>query len=88
MQPNFQEMADTNSRIMCLAMTDECPGVPAMLWDDKVSSLYEANSTYSAERRLLYALFLVLSLLFRISVQDLAACNRDLRTACQHTTNL
>ncbi len=63
-------------------------GVPAKLWDDQVSLLNEAKSTYSAEQRLLYALFLVLYLLFRISVQDLAAFNRDLGTAGRHTTNL
>ncbi len=44
----------------------------------------EAMPTYSAEQGLLYALFLVLYLLFWISVQDLAACNLDLRTARLH----
>ena len=68
------------------AMTDECPGSPATLWEDQTSLLYEAKPTHSAERRLLYALFLVLFLLFWLSVQDLAACNRDLRTAGRHTT--
>jgi hypothetical protein len=38
--------------------------------------------------RLLYALFLVLYLLFQMSVQVLAACNLDLHTAGRHTTNL
>jgi hypothetical protein len=70
------------------AMTDKCPGAPAKLWDDQASSLYEVKPTYSAERRLLNALFLVLFLLFPLSVQDLAACNIDLRTSAQHTTIL
>ncbi len=42
-------------------MTDKSPAAPAQLRDD---SLYEAMPTYSAELRLLYALFLVLYLLF------------------------
>ncbi len=70
------------------AMTDKCPGVPAKLWDDQASPLYEAKPTYSVERRLLYTLFLVLFILFRLSVQDLAACKTDLRTAGRHTTIL
>ena len=41
--------------------------------DDQASSLCEAKSTYSGEQRLLYALCLVLYLLFQMSVQDLAA---------------
>jgi hypothetical protein len=57
-------MAEANSRAMRQAMTDKCPGLPAKLWDDQASSLYEAKSTYSAELRLLYALFFVLYLLF------------------------
>ena len=69
-------------------MTDKCPGVPAKLWDDQVSPLYEAKASYSAERRLLYTLFLVLFILFQLSVQDLAACNIDLRTAGLQTTIL
>ena len=60
---------------MLLAMTDKCPGAPATLQNERASSLYEARSTYSAEKRLLYALFLVLYLLFWMSVQDWAACN-------------
>ncbi len=73
-----------------MTVTDMCPGEPAKLWDDPASSLYEAKSTYSAELRPLYTLFLVLYLLFWTSVQDLAACNLnfDLRTAVWSTTNL
>ena len=52
------------SRPMRRAMTDKCPGAAAELWDDQASSLCEAKSTYSGEQRLLYALFLVLYLLF------------------------
>ncbi len=81
-------MADANSRPMRQAMTDKCPGVAAKLWDDQASPFFQAMPTYSAERRLLYTLFLVLFILFRLSVQDLAACNIDLRTAGQHTTLL
>ena len=73
------------SRPMLRAMTDKCPGVAAKLWDDQASSLCEAKSTYSGEQRLLYALFLVLYLLFQMSVQDLAAYNLNLRTAGRHT---
>ena len=62
--PNFEELADNNSRPMLQAMTDKCPGAPATLQDERASSLYEARSTDSAEKRLLYALFLVLYLLF------------------------
>ena len=62
--PNFQELADADSRPMRRAMTDKCPGAAAKLWDDQASSLCEAKSTYSGEQRLLYALFLVLYLLF------------------------
>ncbi len=55
--PNFQELADADSRPMRRAMTDkpECPGAAAKLWDDQASSLCEAKSTYSGEQRLLYA---------------------------------
>ena len=84
--PYFHELADANTRLMRWGMTDECPGLPATLWEGQTSLLYEAKPTHSAERRLLYALFLVLFLLFWLSVQDLAACNRDLRTAGRHTT--
>ena len=68
------------------AMTNK--SLAASAWDDQASLLYEAKSTFSAQQRLLYALFLVLYLLFRMSVQDLAACNLDIRTAGRHTTNL
>ncbi len=88
MHPFFQELADANLRPMRQAMTDKCPGVPAKLWDDQASPFNEANPTYSAERRLLYALRLVLFILFQFSVQDLAACSIDLGTAGQHTTIL
>jgi hypothetical protein len=54
LHPYFQELADTNLRPMHQAMTDKCPGVPAKLWDDQASPLYEAKTTYSAERILLY----------------------------------
>ncbi len=69
-------------------MTDKCPGVPAKLCDDQASLYYEAKPTHSAERRLLYALYLVSFLLFLLSVQDLAAGTIDLRTAGRHTTIL
>ena len=83
--PNFQEQADAVSRPMRRAMTDKCPGAAAELWDDQASSLCEAKSTYSGEQGLLYALCLVLYLLFQMSVQDLAACNLNLRTAGRYT---
>ena len=67
------------------AMTDKCPGAAAEHWDDQASSLCEAKSTYSGEQGLLYALCLVLYLLFQMSVQDLAACNLNLRTAGSYT---
>ena len=88
--PNFQELADADSRPMRPAMTDKCPGAAATwkLWGDQASSLCEAKPTYSCEQRLLYALFLGLYLLFWMSVQDLAACNLDLRTAGRHTSIL
>ena len=79
--PKFQERADANSRPMRRAMTDKCPGAAAKLWDEQASSFCKAKSTYSGQQRLLYALFLVLYLLFCFSVQDLAACKLDLRTA-------
>ncbi len=60
--PFFQELADANLRPMRQAMTDKCPGVPAKFWDDQGSLLNEAKCTYSAERRLFYALSLVLFL--------------------------
>ncbi len=85
LHPFFQELADANLRPMRRAMTDKFPGVPAKLWDDQASPFNEAKPTYSAERRLFYALCLVLFLLFRSSVQDLAACSIDLGTAGQHT---
>jgi hypothetical protein len=88
LHPFFQELADANLRPMLRAMTDKCPGVPAKLWDDQASPFNKATPTYSAERRLLYALCLVLFLLFQLSVQDLAACSFDLGTAGQHTTFL
>ena len=47
--PNYQELADTNSRPMLRAMTDKCPGAPETLQNEHASSLYEARSTYSAE---------------------------------------
>ena len=80
-------LADADSRPMRRAMTDRsrCPGAAAKLWDDQASLLCEAKSTYSGEQRLLYALNLVLYLLFRTSVQDLAACKLNLRTAGRHT---
>ena len=62
--PNFQELANTNCRPTRPAMTDKSPAAPAQLRDDQANSLYEAMPTYSAELRLLYALFLVLYLLF------------------------
>ena len=71
--PYFQELVDAYSRPMHQAMTDKCPGAPAKLWGEQASSHYEAKPTYSAEKRLLYALFLVLFLLFQLSVQDFAA---------------
>jgi hypothetical protein len=69
-------------------MTEKCPGAAAKLWDDKASSICETKSTYSCEQWLLYALFLVLYLLFWMSVRNLAACNLDLRTAGQHPSIL
>ena len=80
----FQELVDAYSRPMHRAMTDKCPGAPAKLWGEQASSHFEAKPKYSAEKRLLYALFLVLYLLFRLSVQDFAAWNIDLRTVGQH----
>jgi hypothetical protein len=71
--PYFQELVDAYSRPMHRAMTDKCPGAPAKLWGEQASSHYEAKPKYSAEKRLLYVLFLVLFLLFQLSVQDLAA---------------
>ncbi len=71
--PYFQELVDAYSRLMHQAMTDKCPGAPAKLWDRQASSHYEAKFKYSAGKRLLYVLFLVLFLLFQLSVQDLAA---------------
>ncbi len=88
LHPHFRELSDTNQRPMRRAMTDKCPGVPAKRWDDQASLFNEAKPTYSAERRLLYALCLVLLILFRLFVQDLAPCNIDLGTARQHTTIL
>ena len=43
--PNFQGLADADSRPMRRAMTDRCPGAAAKLWDDQASSLCEAKST-------------------------------------------
>ena len=80
----FSGLVDAYYRLMHRAMTDKCPGAPAKLWGEQASSHYEAKPTYSAEKRLLYALFLVLFLLFWLSVQDLAAWNIDLRTVGQH----
>ena len=71
--PYFQELVDAYSRPMHRAMTDKCPGAPAKLWGEQASSHYEAKPKYSAEKRLFYVLFLVLFLLFQLSVQDLAA---------------
>jgi hypothetical protein len=92
LHPYFQELADANLHPTSMRrgtrMTDKCPGVPAKLCDDQASLLYEAKPTYSAERRQLYALFLVLFLLFQLSVQDLAAGNIDQRTAGRYTTIL
>ncbi len=88
LHPFFKELADANLRTLRRAMTDKCPGVPAKLWDDQASPFNGAKSTYSAERRLLYALCLVLFLFFQLSVQDFAACCIDLGTAGQHTTIL
>ena len=87
-QPNWQELADTNSRPVRRAMTEKCPGAPAVLWDEQESSRYQDKSTFPAEQRLLYALFFLLYLLFWMSDQDWAACNLDLRNARRHTTNL
>ena len=64
LHPNFQELVDADSSPMHRGVTDNSPGAAAKLWDDKASSLCEAKSTYSGEKRLLYALFLVLYLLF------------------------
>ena len=86
--PNYLEPTDTNSRPMLQAMTDKCLGAQATLQNEHASSVYEARSTYSAEKRLLYALCHVLYLLFRMSVQDSAARNLYLRTAGRYTTNL
>ena len=88
LHPIFQELADTNCRPMHPEMTDKSPAASSQLLDDQASSPYEAMPTYSAKRRLLYALFRVLYLLFWMSVQDLAACYLDLCTAGRHTTNL
>ena len=88
LHPDFQEPADANSLPMRPAMNDRSPAASAKLRDDQTSLFYEAMSTYSAEPRILYALFLVLYLLFQMSVEDLAACNLDLHTAGRHTTNL
>ena len=68
-----------------LISVQDGPGAAAKLWDDEASSLCETKSTYSCEQWLLYALFLVLYLLFWMYVHDLAACNLDLRTAGWHT---
>ena len=84
LHPIFQELADTNCRPMHPEMTDKSPAASSQLLDDQASSPYEARPTYSAKRRLLYALFRVLYLLFWMSVQDLAAwnlnwCNKPMR---------
>ena len=68
--PNFQGLAAANCRPMLQAMTDKCPGSPVKVQDEHACSLYAAKSTFSAEQRLLYALFFVLYLLFSMSVQD------------------
>ncbi len=60
----FPGAGDANSRPIRQTMTDKFPGAPTKLWDDQASSHYEAKPTYSAEKRILYALFLVLFLLF------------------------
>ena len=86
--PNWEELADTNSRPMRPEMTDKCPGAPAVLWDEQKSLLYQYKSTYPAVRRLLYVLFFLLYWLFWLSDQDWAGCNLDLRTAGWHTMNL
>jgi hypothetical protein len=67
---NFQEPSDANSLPMRPVMNDRSPAASAKLLDDQTSLFYEAMSTYSAEPRLLYALFLVLYLLFQMSVED------------------
>ncbi len=69
-------------------IADKSPAAPAQLQNLQASLLYEAMQIYSAELRPFYALFLVLYLLFWISVQDLAACNLILCTAGRHTINL
>ena len=46
--PNFEELADNNSRPMLQAMTDKCLGAPATLQNasEHSSSFYEARSRY------------------------------------------
>jgi hypothetical protein len=46
-----------------------------MLWHDQASPFNEAKPTYSAEKRLFYALCLVLFIIFLLSGQHSAACN-------------
>ncbi len=73
------------------ALSDDCQvsmGASEIRRNQQASSLYQAKSTYAAERKLLYALLFILYLLFWMSDQDWAARNLDLRTAGQHTTNL
>ena len=86
--PNYLELTYINSRPMLRAMTDKCLGAPATLQNEHSSSFYEARSTYSAEKRLLYTLCHVLYLLFRMSVQDSAARNLYVHTGGRYTTNL
>ncbi len=57
-------MADAICRPMRPEIAEKSPAAPAQLQDDQASLLYEAMPTYLAELRLLYALFLVLYLLF------------------------
>jgi hypothetical protein len=86
-RPNLQELADANSRPMRRAMTDKWPVAPAALRDsDEVESLlYQNKSTYLGEWRLLYALIVLLHLLFCRSGQDWAAGNLNLRKVSRHT---
>ncbi len=62
----FSGAGDANSRLIRRTMTDKCPGAPTKHWDDQASLHYEDKPTYSAEKRVLYALYLVLFVLFRL----------------------
>jgi hypothetical protein len=80
--PNLEKLADDNSRPMRWLMTVKCPWAPAKLRDEQGTLLYQAKSTFEAERPLLYALFLYNTYYFDCLTRIEQLVTAHCRTTC------